>query len=113
MSVFQVKVVTEGEDERLVSVEGEITAETARELSEALINVLDDCPRKVVIDLSGAGYIASPGIGALVSFLRKLKQVGGDLGRSGVRPEVLELFRVTHLDRVFTIEALDETTTGN
>ena len=113
MSVFQVNVVKQGEGERLVSVEGEITAETSRELSEALIGVLDDSPRKVVIDLAGAGYIASPGIGALVSFLRKLKQVGGDLVLSGVRPEVLELFRVTHLDRVFTSEAFDETTAGN
>lgn len=108
MASFRVERTHTADGSPLVTVEGSITAETAGTLSETMLGILESAPRLVTIDLSGAGYIASPGIGALVSFLRKTKQVGGDLVLRGVKPEVLELFHVTHLDRVFTIVQGDE-----
>ena len=107
MENFRVTVTDEPEGVKLVTIYGAITADTAGPLSETLLGCLDRRPVCITIDLAGVGYLASPGIGALVSFLRKVKQVGGELLMRGVQPNVLELFRVTHLDKVFTIAPAD------
>ena len=103
MDTFQTFVTQENDGVALVTVQGQITAETASSLSEAFHTVLAEKPDRVIIDLAGSSYIASAGIGALVSFLRKMKENGSELSLRAIRPEVRQLFKVTQLDRVFTI----------
>jgi anti-sigma B factor antagonist len=107
MSVFQVDVSTASDGSPLVSVQGAITAETTGALSETLYRVVEERPQQVFVDLSKTGYIASPGLGALVSLLRKVKQHNGDLILRGLNEEVLEIFQLTHLDSIFTIVDAD------
>ena len=107
MDEFRLNVTKEPDGFTLVAVHGAITAETAAQLSEALLGCLEHHPVRVRIDLGGVGYLASPGIGALVSFLRKVKQVNGELTLRGIQPSVLELLRITHLDKIFTIAQSD------
>jgi anti-sigma B factor antagonist len=100
----QLQTLTMQDNERvIISVQGEITAETAGKLTELFRGVLAQHPTQILIDLAGTSYIASVGIGALVSFLRKVNQGGAELALQGLQPEVHDLFRVTHLDRVFKI----------
>ena len=103
MDTFQTFITQENDGAALVTVQGQITAETAGSLSQAFNEVLAKKPERVIIDLAGSSYIASAGIGALVSFLRKVKESGSDLSLRAIRPEVRQLFRVTQLDRVFSI----------
>ncbi len=56
----------------------------------------------VVLDLSPVAFMDSSGLGALVGVL---KQCGrrGDLALAGVNAPVLELLKLTRMDRVFAI----------
>jgi anti-sigma B factor antagonist len=54
----------------------------------------------VAIDLSGVPFIDSAGLGALVSGVRRIREVGGQVALFGPRPTVGRLIRVAGFDRV-------------
>ncbi len=110
MGSFQVDVAATDAGVPIVRVHGSITAETADLLSETLYGVLEAEPPYLTVDLSHAGHIASAGLGALVSLLRKVKQNGGELVLQGLSSEIQEMFQVTHLETIFTIVDSDTVT---
>jgi anti-anti-sigma factor len=60
--------------------------------------------QRLVIDLSSVQYLASPILGKLINLK---KQLGGR-GRlilQHVHPDLVEVFRITRLDRVFDLES--------
>jgi anti-sigma B factor antagonist len=59
------------------------------------------------LNLSGVDFIDSSGLGAIVSSL-KLLGGEGDLVISGATPTVLSLFKLTRIDRVFTLVDTEE-----
>jgi anti-sigma B factor antagonist len=61
----------------------------------------------IALDLSGVDFIDSSGLGAIVSSL-KLLGGEGDLVISGATPTVLSLFKLTRIDRVFTLVETEE-----
>ncbi len=54
-------------------------------------------------DLGNVTYISSRGIGAFTSFLKLLKGRGGNIHLFGVRPKVLEVFRILGFLEYFNI----------
>lgn len=52
---------------QLVQVFGELDMQTKPRLMTCLDDVLKGCPRHLVLDLSGVGFLAVSGMGALVS----------------------------------------------
>jgi anti-sigma B factor antagonist len=61
----------------------------------------------IALNLSGVDFIDSSGLGAIVSSL-KLLGGEGDLVISGATPTVLSLFKLTRIDRVFTLVDTEE-----
>ncbi len=61
---------------------------------------------KVVFDMANVSYIDSAGVGILVGCTGKLKAAGGQLRLAGATDRVKEIFRMTGVDRVLS---LDET----
>ena len=61
----------------------------------------------IALDLSGVDFIDSSALGAIVSSL-KLLGGEGDLVISGATPTVLSLFKLTRIDRVFTLVDTEE-----
>jgi anti-sigma B factor antagonist len=86
-----------------VTLEGAITQETNAELKALFQKVLEKNPRKVDLDCVGVDYIASAGVGALVSLLRKLREMNSTLRVLNLQPDIEQLFAVTHLDKIFTV----------
>jgi len=101
MADLRVSVQEKGEGRYEIVVAGEMTAETAGQFSEEVLQVLEQKPRCMELDLGRVSYVASPGLGALVSLLRKVRQLRGELLVRSMSPEVKEIFTVTHLDRIF------------
>ena len=60
--------------------------------------------RHIVLDMSGVRMVDSSGLGTLVSILKLLNGQGTIVIRAAT-PSVLGLFKLTRMDRVFTIEA--------
>ena len=57
----------------------------------------------VVLDCAQLTYMDSTSIGALVSVLKNVKIYGGTVVLHNLRPNLMKLFRITNLDKVFEI----------
>lgn len=63
----------------------------------------DDGRRKIVLDFSHVEYLSSAALGKLITLDKKIKAVKGKLRLCGIRPEIHEVFKITRLDKIFTI----------
>jgi len=63
--------------------------------------------RRIVLNLERVDFIDSTGLGALISLLKTIGELG-DFMICNIRPPVTSLFKVTRMDRVFRIHASEE-----
>jgi anti-sigma B factor antagonist len=89
-----------------VIVSGEVDVYTSPQLKSALVEAADDggCS-VVVVDMDKVTFIDSSGLGVLVGALRRVREAGGDLRVVCGRENVVKIFRITGLDRVFAMFA--------
>jgi anti-sigma B factor antagonist len=55
------------------------------------------------IDFSQCSFIDSTGLGVLISIYKKCMEKGGSLKLYSLHPEVMRIFTLTRLDKVFEI----------
>ena len=84
-------------------VEGWLDTKSAPELGNE-INALSDI-KELVLDFEKLEYIASSGIREVVSAYKKMKSIGGDFSVVHVSNEVMDVFRLTGLDKKLDIRA--------
>ncbi len=79
----------------------------ASDFRNALIELIENGRRNLVVDLKGVSFIDSSGLGALVSALKTLKANGGngDVRLAQVQEPVVALLEIIRLNRVFTTYA--------
>lgn len=86
-----------------IALEGEVDVYTAPRLKEELVSVIEGgCPN-VVVDMEKVGFIDSSGLGVLVSALRRARERDGVVRIVCTRDNILKIFRITGLDKVFPI----------
>lgn len=73
----------------------------ANELKERLTDAIDEGYKKIIVDLSECEFVDSSFLGVLVSSLKKVAKLEGDLKLVGFRPTVRSMFELTRLFRVF------------
>ena len=59
---------------------------------------------RVVLDLSGVGFLDSSGLGAVVA-VQRFMRAGQRLELAGLTPAVARVFRLTRMEQIFTIHA--------
>jgi anti-sigma B factor antagonist len=74
-------------------------------LERALDQAIKNGARRIAMDLSELGYIASAGVGLFINTQHKLKADGGDLQLASPTANVREIFTILGLDAIFTIHA--------
>jgi anti-sigma B factor antagonist len=81
-----------------------IDLQVAGELRTALLQLIDDGHRRLVVNMEGVLFVDSSGLGALVSALKRLRLLedGGDVRLAGVQPPVVALLEIIRLHRVFS-----------
>ena len=87
-----------------VTVDGKLTVQTAPDL-ETAINEIDPQVTNLDIDLANVDYISSAGLRVLVSTEKIAAQRNGKMLLLHPNEEVSEVFDMTGLADVFTIEA--------
>ena len=88
-------------DACVVLVTGEVDVYTSPSLKSALMAAAEeDCPT-VIADMSGVDFIDSSGLGVLVGALRRAREAGGELRVVCDKENIVKIFRITGLDRVF------------
>jgi anti-sigma B factor antagonist len=96
--------VTQDGNKATISLAGKLSVATSPDL-EAAITGLPGSTNEFVIDLAQLEYISSAGLRVLVSTEKTANQRGGRMVLQHPNDEVSEVFDMTGLADVFTIEA--------
>ncbi|MFN9369290.1 MAG: STAS domain-containing protein [Planctomycetia bacterium] len=75
-----------------------------QELGAELFAVVEqDNRRRIVLNFTNVDFLSSAALGKLITLDRKAKAHQGRLKLSNIRPEILEVFQITKLNKVFDI----------
>lgn len=109
---FEVNVAPVG-DWSVVAVAGEVDVATAPRLRKEAIDLVASGHHRMVLDLEAVDFMDSTGLGVLIGVLRRVTAAGGALRVVCTTPRLLDLFRLTGLDRVFDLRAsVDDAVAG-
>lgn len=87
----------------ILTLKGHISTAESQVLSESLDAVICDNFATVVVDMADVEIITSDGLGALIRARKAASEAGGQLILSGLRGNIRDLFKMTRLDKIFTI----------
>jgi anti-sigma B factor antagonist len=82
--------------------EKRLDANLALPFKERVGSLIAEGNEALVLDLADVEFVDSSGLGAIVSCLKKLGR-SGRLAICNARPAVLGVFKLTRMDRVFTL----------
>ena len=88
---------------RIIRLSGRIDATTAPGMEEELSSGIEEGTRAMIIDLEAVEYMSSAGLRVLLSALKKLRSVGGEMRPSSLQPHVRAVFEMTGFSRLYTI----------
>ena len=75
-------------------------------IGQSLNRLVDEEKRQsVLLDFSKVRYLSSQAIGMIISLHKKLSQSRGSLELLGVNTQLLQLLKITKLDRLLTIRS--------
>jgi anti-sigma B factor antagonist len=64
----------------------------------------EDGRKKIVLDFANVEYLSSAALGKLITMNNKVKAAKGKLRLCNIRPEILEVFTITKLNKVLEIK---------
>lgn len=82
---------------------GPLNAHSAGTIQSELLRTLEDGTVSFLLDLEKVTALDSSGLAALVRFYKEIRIRGGTLALCAVQREAMTVFRVTRLDKIFTI----------
>jgi anti-sigma B factor antagonist len=94
-----------GPDQCEITLRGEIDVYTAPKLKEQLVELIEGGCSNVIVNLEAVTFIDSSGLGVLVSALRRARERDGAVRVVCTRDNILKIFRITGLDKVFPVFA--------
>ena len=87
-----------------IILQGTIYVEDAKEMTEKLVALIESGQTRLLIDLSQVEYIDSSGLGMLIRIQKIAVRNDGNVVLKGVQGLVRELFEMTRLTAIFTIQ---------
>ena len=74
------------------------------EFGQELIDLVDNGGyRKIVLNFGRIEFFSSGALGKLITLDKRVRSVNGTLVCCNIQPDILEVFRITRLDRLFRI----------
>lgn len=74
------------------------------EIGNTLAGLVDTSERpKVLIDFTSVDHLSSAALGMLININNKIRDKSGQLRLCKIRPQILEVFVITKLNRLFKI----------
>jgi anti-sigma B factor antagonist len=87
----------------VVSIAGELDASSAPELRARFEELIGQGENQFVIDLRALDFFDKSGISALVNLFKRVRIGEGGVNLCNIKPEIMKLFELTRLNRVFDI----------
>ncbi len=73
-------------------------------IGEQLFSLVDELGRrKVLLNFKNVEFLSSAALGKLITLNRKLQSAGGKLVLCEIDPQIYEVFEITKLNKLFTI----------
>lgn len=82
-----------------------IDAHNSVELKAYLLQLIDSGETNIVVQLAQVRFIDSSGLGALLAGHKHMLAKAGQFALANIQPQVLSMFELTRLNRVFDIYA--------
>jgi len=101
MSV-QIHTTKEGNG-TVVQLQGKVDATSAPSVEQALVGVIDQGEKRLVLDCAGMDFISSAGLRSLLLAVKKMKAAGGGISLAALQPNVKEVFDISGFSALFTI----------
>jgi anti-anti-sigma factor len=83
--------------------QGDVDLSSAPQLRMALTPALESENSRVLIDLSGVGFMDSTGVGVMVNALNRIKQKGGAIAFCSATPRVHRILQIAGLLRALPL----------
>lgn len=87
----------------VIELRGEIDLSTSPSFKEKVYETIESGKKDVVIDLNGLEFMDSTGLGVLVAALKKTSMEGGSIRLVCAKRNIMKVFTITGLDKVFPI----------
>jgi anti-sigma B factor antagonist len=95
---------TQWDGQRVIAtVEGDVDLHRSPQLQQQLLELLDQNPDTVVVDLSAVPYMDSSGVASLVKLLSRTRSQDVQLVLASPTDKVRSILEITRLDSVFSI----------
>lgn len=79
------------------------------QIGEQLYELVDQkACKKLVLDFSNVKLLSSSAIGVLITLKKKLDQIRGQVVLCGLRKDLMRVFKITRLDKMFKFHADEE-----
>ena len=110
-SPLAIEVTADG-DQGTVVLTGEIDLATQANLRTVLTDLVVAGQIHLVVDLAGVSFIDSTGLGVLIGARRRVHALHGSVRLVNVNDQVMRVFEITGLDRVFDISGVEAETSS-
>ena len=87
----------------VLHLDGELDTYNCGQLRSALVEQVDQGHNRIIVDMSAVEYIDSTGLGSLVGGLKRVSEHGGAMKIVCDNPQIVKVFEITGLDKVFAI----------
>ena len=87
----------------VIALSGELDLYTCPEFKEELLRVIGAGATLVIVDLTRTTFIDSTALGVLIRGVERLKGNDGQLVVVCAEPNIVKVFEVTGLNRIFTV----------
>ena len=87
-----------------VAVTGEVDIFNSQDFKSGLVDLMNEKKANIMLNCSELNYMDSTALGALVGVLKNAKAHGLEVSLTHVKPNLLKLFKITNLDKVFIME---------
>ncbi|MBN1850862.1 MAG: STAS domain-containing protein [Deltaproteobacteria bacterium] len=91
------------DNKTILSLKGRLDASSAKELKDKVSDLAKEGNTFLVVDMGHADFIDSSGLGSLVSCLRSVSRLGGDIRICSLKDSVRAVFELTRLHLIFEI----------
>lgn len=98
----------EKNDVLIFKIDGDIDINTSPEVKKSFDKSISEKKAKILVDLKDVSYVDSSGLATLVEILKNMRAYGGKFKLINLSDKVKSLFEITKLDKLFDIQADEE-----
>jgi anti-sigma B factor antagonist len=100
---FDARTEAAGDGAYVIAVAGEADLYSSPRLRDELQAVIDRGGKEIIVDLTETTFIDSTALSALVEATKRLRPAGGRVAVVCVDQNLVKIFRITALDRLFPL----------